>query len=51
MQFQVYKYCGCLNDNTYDEIIDGSVIVSMEVGFQKPWMETHYWCMVQKVQG
>jgi hypothetical protein len=32
-------------------MVDGSVIVSMESGFQKSWMETNDWCIIQKVQG
>jgi hypothetical protein len=47
----VYKYQGCLHDNIDNEIIDGSAIVSMELGSQKPWMKTHDWCKVRKVQG
>jgi hypothetical protein len=41
MQFQVYKYYGYPNHNISDEIIDESVIISMESGFYKSWMETH----------
>jgi hypothetical protein len=51
MRFQVYKCGGCLHDNIDDKIIDGSAIVSVELSFQKSWMEAYDWCMVWKVQG
>jgi hypothetical protein len=34
MKFKVYIYWGYPNDNIDDEIVNGSVIVSMEWGFQ-----------------
>jgi len=51
MEFQVYKYKSYSYDNIYDEMIDESVFVSVELGFQKSWMETYGWFFVQKVQG
>jgi hypothetical protein len=35
MEFQVYKYKSYSYDNIYDEMIDESVFVSVELGFQK----------------
>jgi len=51
MKFQVYKYRGYSYDNIYDEMIDESAFVLVELGFQKPWMKTYGWYLVQKVQG
>jgi hypothetical protein len=35
MEFQVYKYKSYSYDNIYDEMIDESAFVSVELGFQK----------------
>jgi hypothetical protein len=35
MQFLIYKCWVCVHDNIGDEVINESVIVSMELGFQK----------------
>jgi hypothetical protein len=35
MKFQVYKYRGYSYDNIYDEMIDESAFVLVELGFQK----------------
>jgi hypothetical protein len=51
MEFQVYKYRGCSHDNIGDKIIDGSVFVSVKLGFQKSWIEAYDRCLVWKFQG
>ena len=51
MKFKVYNYEGCSHHNINNEIIDGSALVLVELGFQKSWMEACNWCLVRKVQG
>jgi len=35
MEFQIYKYGGCSQNNIGNEIVDRSVIVSVKSSFQK----------------